>query len=44
MSNYLKALSDDIRPWLDKIDRVREVMGSDFGKLVKIPTIAVIGV
>jgi GTP1/Obg family GTP-binding protein len=45
-SDYLSTIARDIRPWLDKIDKVREVIGDDKlmrGK-VRIPTIAVIGI
>jgi hypothetical protein len=46
MVDYLKAAANDIRPWLDKIDRVREVIGNDklLHGVIKIPTIAVIGI
>ena len=45
-SDYIKAIAKDIRPWLDKIDKVREVIGHDklLHGMIKIPTIAVIGI
>ena len=45
-ADYIKALARDIRPWLDKIDKVREVIGNDklLTGVIKIPTIAVIGI
>jgi hypothetical protein len=28
-TDYIAAITRDIRPWLDKIDKVREVIGND---------------
>ena len=41
--DYMKEMAAQMRPWLDKIDKVREVLGQGNQVDIELPTIVVIG-
>ena len=41
--DYLKQMIASVRPWLDKIDKIREVLGTTHELPISLPTIVVIG-
>ena len=41
--DYLRQMIASVRPWLDKIDKIREVLGTGHELPISLPTIVVIG-